>query len=103
MYNKGYGVQRDYAEAVVWFRSAADQGLAGAQYNLAFMYETGRGVRKDLVYAYMWFDLSGRSAETPAHQRYAIQYRDSVASKMTPDQIAKAKKLVADWKLKPSL
>jgi len=101
MYRLGYGVQRDYAEAVRWFRRAANQGDAGAQYNLAFMYETGRGVRQDLVQAYMWFDLAGRSAETPAHQGYAIQYRDSVASKMTPDQIAKAKKLAADWK--PSL
>ena len=102
VYNRGYGVQRNYAEAMRWFRRAADQGDAGAQYNLAFLYETGRGVRKDLVRAYMWFDLAGRSAETPAHQGYAIQYRDSVASKMTPDQIAKAKKLAADWKPEPS-
>ena len=58
----GYGVQRDYDEAMRWFRRAADQGDAGAQYNLAFMYATGRGVRKDLVQAYMWFDLAGRSA-----------------------------------------
>ena len=97
MYKVGSGVQRDYDEAVRWFRRAADQDDGAAQYNLAFMYETGRGVRKDLVYAYMWFDLAGRSAETPAHQVYAIQYRDGVASKMTPDQIAKAKQLVADW------
>ena len=103
MYMRGYGVQRNYDEAARWFRRAADQGNAGAQYYLGFMYETGRGVRDDFVQAYMWFDLAGRSAETPGHHGYAIQYRDSVASKMTPDQIAKAKKLVADWKLKHSL
>ena len=103
MYRLGCGVQRDYDEAARWFRKAAEQGDAEAQYNLGFMYETGRGGRKDLVQAYMWFDLAGRSAETtPAHQGYAIQYRDSIASKMTPDQIANAKKLAADWKPKPS-
>jgi TPR repeat protein len=101
MYNRGYGVQRDYDEAMRWYRKAADQGDAGAQYNVAFMYATGRGVRMDLVQAYMWFDLAGRSA-TPGHQGYAIQYRDSIASKMTPDQIATAKKLAADWRPKPS-
>ena len=102
MYRLGYGVQRDDDEAVRWFHRAADQGDAKAQYYLGFMYETGRGVRDDLVQAYMWFDLAGRSAETPAHHGYAIQYRDSIASKMTPDQIAKAKKLATDWKPKPS-
>jgi hypothetical protein len=51
----------------------------------------------------MWFDLAGRSAETtPAHQGYAIQYRDSIANNMTPDQIPKAKKLAANWRPKLS-
>ena len=33
----GLGVPRDYTEAVKWFRLAADQGDAGAQYQLAVM------------------------------------------------------------------
>jgi len=102
LYRLGYGIQRNNAEAMRWFRRAADQGDGGAQYNLGFMYEAGRGVTRDLVRAYMWFDLAARSAEPHAHQGYAIQYRDSVASKMTPEQIAKAQQLVAEWKPKPS-
>ena len=31
MYRKGQGVPQDYAEAVKWYRLAADQGDAGAQ------------------------------------------------------------------------
>jgi hypothetical protein len=31
MYNNGRGVQRDYTEAVRWYRRAADQGHAGAK------------------------------------------------------------------------
>ena len=31
------------AEAARWYRLAADQGHAGAQYNLGLMYANGRG------------------------------------------------------------
>jgi len=34
LYNKGWGVPRDYVQAVRWYRRAADQGNADAQYNL---------------------------------------------------------------------
>ena len=39
MYEEGRGVEQDYATAVEWFRKAADQGDANAQYNLGVMYE----------------------------------------------------------------
>jgi TPR repeat protein len=35
--------KRDAAEAVRWFRKAAEQGNADAQINLGLMYESGRG------------------------------------------------------------
>ena len=44
MYRKGEGVPENDAEAVKWYRLAAEQGGARAQSNLGFMYETGRGV-----------------------------------------------------------
>ncbi len=34
MYDKGRGVAQDYAEAVKWYRMAAEQGYAWAQRNL---------------------------------------------------------------------
>lgn len=40
----GRGVIRDDAEALRWFRRAADQGHAEAQYTLGAMYSLGRGV-----------------------------------------------------------
>ena len=33
-YFNGDGVREDKTEAVIWFRKAAEQGLAKAQYNL---------------------------------------------------------------------
>ncbi len=38
---------QDFAEAVKWFRKAAEQNLADAQYNLGICYDQGRGVAKD--------------------------------------------------------
>lgn len=35
MYFTGYEVQQDYAEAVKWYREAAEQGFIEAQFNLA--------------------------------------------------------------------
>ncbi|MGH8710693.1 MAG: tetratricopeptide repeat protein, partial [Burkholderiales bacterium] len=47
MYSKGRGVAKDDAEAVKWYRKAAEQGLATAQFNLGLKYERGEGVAKD--------------------------------------------------------
>ena len=33
-YEEGTGVAKDVSEALKWYRKAADQGHAGAQYNL---------------------------------------------------------------------
>ena len=41
------GVKQDYAEALTWYRRAADKGFAPAQFNLGLAYELGRGVPAD--------------------------------------------------------
>ena len=46
-YYGGQGVAQDYAEAVKWYRKAAEQNDAGAQYNLGVCYANGDGVAKD--------------------------------------------------------
>ena len=55
MYEAGQGVPQDDAEAVAWYRQAAEQGHTEAQFNLGFMYATGRGVSRDLVEAAAWW------------------------------------------------
>ena len=46
MYANGQGVPQDYAEAVKWYRLAADQGDADAQSYLGVMYAKGRASRR---------------------------------------------------------
>ena len=55
---KGHGVPQDYAEARKWYRLAAAQGNAEAQFNLGIMYANGHGVPQDYVQAHKWFNLA---------------------------------------------
>jgi TPR repeat protein len=100
MYYTGEGVPQDYAEAIKWYRKAAEQGDARAQFNLGNMFRTGKGVPQDYVEAHRWLNLA--AANYPASEKEkrdrAASNRDNVAAKMTPAQIAKAQKLAREWK-----
>ena len=56
-------------EAARWFRLAAEQNFAQAQYNLAELYETGNGVPRNLELAYVWFKLAGTQKYADARKR----------------------------------
>jgi hypothetical protein len=47
--------KKDPVEAVAWYRKAAEQDFATAQFNLGDMYEGGRGVPQDDVQAVAWY------------------------------------------------
>ena len=49
-YLKGFGVEKDVAEAVRWFRKAAEQGDAVAQCNLGSCYLAGCGIDEHGAY-----------------------------------------------------
>ena len=95
-------VKQDYAAAVKWFRLAAEQGNAQAQFNLGLMYGNGQGVPQDYVQAHKWFNLA--ASQYPASEKerrdIAVKNRAFVAAKMTPAQIAEAQKLASAWKPK---
>ncbi len=68
---------QDRAEAVKWYRKAAEQGFAKAQSNLGFMYSKGHSVPRNDVQAYIWYTLSA-SRYPPA--RTAITRSSTAAS-----------------------
>ncbi|MEO2195018.1 MAG: tetratricopeptide repeat protein [bacterium] len=96
MYANGSGVPQDDAEAVRWYRLAADQGVALAQYNLGLMYQFGSGVPQDDVQAHMWFNLAALRL-TSALREIAVQGRDRVADRMTPEDRSEAQRLASEW------
>jgi len=55
MCQEGQRVPQDYAQAVVWFRKAADQGDPLAQGALGYMYSKGEGVPQDYAEAVGWY------------------------------------------------
>lgn len=85
--------RRDYTTAVRLNRPLAEQGDANAQYNLGVFYDNGLGVPQDKVRAYMWFNLSAAQG-----REGAAAFRDLIARRMTPAQIAEAQRLAREWK-----
>jgi len=85
--------KRDYATAVRIIRPLAEQGDAKAQYTLGVFYDNGLGVPQDRVTSYMWFDLSAAQGKEGA-----AAFRDLIARRMTPAQIAEAQKLAREKK-----
>ena len=65
-YDQGIGVGQDYGEAAKWYRKAAEQGDAVAQYNLGVFYEEGKGVLQDIDEALSWYRASAEQGNADA-------------------------------------
>jgi hypothetical protein len=101
MLNRGHGTARDAEEGVYWFRRSADQGYVLAQSNLAVSYFTGYGIARDYVAAYIWFALAAAQFQPGEKKDHTVRNRELAAERLTPDQLADAKRRVKDWKPKP--
>jgi V8-like Glu-specific endopeptidase len=129
MHAYGWGVQRNPAEAITWYRKAADQGLQIAQHFLGLAYVNGEGVRPDDAEAARWFaraaaqgfaqaqfmlglmTLDGRGVPKDLVQGYAllvmagqggVRSAARVVQKMalTEAQHGQAQQIIDDWKPK---
>lgn len=73
-----YGVtcaqREEDAEAVKWFRRAAEAGNVDAQGSLAFMYASGRGVARDDVEAATWYRRAADRGSAEAQYNLGIAY-----------------------------
>jgi TPR repeat protein len=69
MYRDGQGVPQDYKTALKWFKLAAKQGYAGAQYDLGVMYRDGQGVPQDYKTALKWFKLAAEKGNAYAQSK----------------------------------
>jgi TPR repeat protein len=96
MFETGRGVPRNYTEAAMWYRRAAEQGDSLAQYSLGLLYDKGQGVPQDIVEANKWLNLSTAAAPRRAREARA-RIRDSVTTKMTRGEIARARLRALEW------
>lgn len=95
MYLEGAGVSQDLARATAYFGKAAEQGYLKAQYELAILLFQGQGVTEDYIAAYKWLEIVASKGNTLASEK-----REVVAMKMTPVEIAIARKQAKDWQRK---
>jgi TPR repeat protein len=96
MYNNGEGVLQDHAEAVKWYRLAAEQGNAKAQYNLGVMYENGEGVRQDYVEAVTWYRLAADQGHAIAQTNPGAMHANGQGVPQDLTKAARLLKLAAD-------
>ena len=66
MYHNGQGVAQDFKAALVWYRKAADQGHAEAQFNLGAMYANGQGVPQSIPTALIWVQKAAAQGNASA-------------------------------------
>jgi len=92
LYKVGRGVPRDYAEAVRWFRRAAEQGNGDAQYRLGQMYALGHGVPISMRRAYFWLNLAAARNASGAYV-----FRQNVAANLTISEIEAVQRQSRLW------
>ena len=73
MLDDGFGVPRNYEQAVKWYERAAQAGQAEAMNRLGVMHATGHGVPRDHALAFAWF---GTAVRNPEHYLYEFQLAD---------------------------
>ena len=78
----------DYATALMYLRSLAEQNHKKAQGTLGWMYEAGKGVQRDYIMAFVWYDVAVANGHKKAHRN-----RNSVESKLDEDELKKARAL----------
>ena len=80
-------------EALTQWRAGAAAGERRAMLALGRLYVQGLGVIQDYVEGHKWLNLAASRGE-----QAALQERDALAAKMTPQQIAAAQERAAAWR-----
>jgi len=89
------------AQALIWYRRAAEQGDVGAQVALGLAYAQGMGVVQDYVEADKCFNIAASRAESADELADIATRHHRLAHVMTSSQIAEAQKLAREWRAKP--
>jgi len=92
----GLGVPKSFEEAARWFHRAAEQGEPTAQFFLGLLYDRGQGVAENPVEAEKWLELAAARAPKPKRE-YWTTMRETVAGKMTSDELAEARRRAVAW------
>ena len=90
MYESGQGGLRNDAEAIKWYRKAAEQGDAVAQFNLGTMYAKGEGVSQNDAEAAQWYRLAADHGLAGAQFNLGMMYAEGQGVSQAPPRAATA-------------
>lgn len=71
---QGYLRNGDYSNASKYFKSAADRGLAEAQYEIALLYKSGAGVAQSTANAFTYMKSAAEAGFTKAYRELGEMY-----------------------------
>ena len=73
-YENGLGVPRDFGQAAKWYRLAAEQGYAAAQFRLGVSYDLGQGVVQNYGEAIKWYRAAIAQGDAAAQNSLGSMY-----------------------------
>lgn len=97
MHLRGQGVKRSNAKAMDWLRKAAERGDGEARMVLGDLYGRGQPPQRDYVKSLMWFELALVKIRGPK-RNLTFRLRAATKAEMTDEQIARAKRMVREWR-----
>ncbi len=95
-YQFGRGVAQDIAEAMKWYRKAADQDYAGAQLNLGVCFFYGVGIEKDEKEAVKWYRKAANQGFVSAQFSIGLCYEQGKGVKQDYAEAVKWYRKAAD-------
>lgn len=75
LYDNGWGLDHNEAEAVSWYRKSAGQGHPAAQNMLGMRHHAGRGVERNLEAALDYFRKSAAQSHAPGQYNLGLMYQ----------------------------
>jgi localization factor PodJL len=92
----GGGKGANYKSASIWFRKAADRGVADSQFNLGILYARGIGVEQNLAESFKWFSLAAAQGDADAGRK-----RDDIAKRLDVQSLAAARLAIQTFTPEP--
>ncbi len=59
-----------------WYRKAAEQGVAKAEFNLGLMYDNGLGVKQDYAKGAKWYRKAAKKGNATAQYNLGLMYEN---------------------------
>ncbi|MBL8511303.1 MAG: sel1 repeat family protein [Betaproteobacteria bacterium] len=90
------GVTQNYQVAAKWYRHAAEQGFALAQFKLGGLYDFGRGVPQDYEEAVRWYRLAAEQGLALAQFNLGCMYEEGKGVSQNLHESVKWHRLAAE-------